>query len=106
MNSVWPIRIRFLIKCRKKARRMSRAMPLKNTKCRPVSRRTAVDIFTQPVYFGVSDDGYYFYDLNKAVQFPLIALDRNEKILNGVQARVQVIKQEYRTVLTKSGSYF
>ena len=73
---------------------------------RPVSRSTSVDIFTQPVFFGVADDGYYFYSLNQTVQFPLIALDRNEKVLNGVSARVQVIKHEYRTVLTRNGSYF
>ena len=73
---------------------------------RPVSRSASVDIFTQPVYFGVSDDGYSYYALNQAIQFPLIALDRSEKVLNGVSARVQVIKHEYRTVLSKSGSYF
>jgi uncharacterized protein YfaS (alpha-2-macroglobulin family) len=73
---------------------------------RPVSRRTNVDIFTQPVFFGVADDGYYYYALNQPVQFPIVALDRDGKTLNGVQARVQVIKHEYKTVLTKSGSYF
>jgi uncharacterized protein YfaS (alpha-2-macroglobulin family) len=73
---------------------------------RPVSRSTSVDIFTQPVFFGVADDGYYFYALNQAVHFPLIALNRNENVLNGIMARVQVVKHEYRTVLTKSGSYF
>jgi uncharacterized protein YfaS (alpha-2-macroglobulin family) len=73
---------------------------------RPVSRSTSVDIFTQPVFFGVADDGYLFYPLNQAVEFPLIALDRNEKVLNGTSARVQVIKHEYHTVLTKSGNYF
>ncbi|MBS1601416.1 MAG: alpha-2-macroglobulin family protein, partial [Bacteroidetes bacterium] len=73
---------------------------------RPVSRSTSVDIFTQPVFFGVGDDGYSYYSLNQPVQFPIIALDRSERVLNGVAARVQVVKHEYRTVLTKSGSYF
>ncbi|MDP4244926.1 MAG: MG2 domain-containing protein [Bacteroidota bacterium] len=73
---------------------------------RPVSRSTSVDIFTQPVFFGVADDGYYYYPLNQTVRFPVIALDRSGKLLNGVAARVQVVKHEYRTVLTKSGSYF
>ena len=73
---------------------------------RPVSRSTSVDIFTQPVFFGVADDGFSYYALNQAVEFPLIALDRTERVLNGASARVQVIKHEYRTVLTKSGSYF
>ncbi|MHA4808732.1 alpha-2-macroglobulin family protein [Flavitalea flava] len=73
---------------------------------RPVSRSTSVDIYTQKVFFGVADDGYSYYALNQTVQFPIIALDRDEKVLNGVGSRVQVIKHEYRTVLTKSGSYF
>lgn len=73
---------------------------------RPVSRSTSVDIFTQPFFFGVADDGYYYYALNQAVQFPLIVLDRSERVLNGISARIQVIKHEYRTVLTKSGNYF
>jgi uncharacterized protein YfaS (alpha-2-macroglobulin family) len=73
---------------------------------RPVSRSTSADIFTQPVFFGVADDGFSYYALNQAIQFPLIALDKNEKVLNSVSARVQVVKHEYRTVLTKNGSYF
>lgn len=73
---------------------------------RPVSRSTSADIFTQPVFFGVADDGFSYYALNQSVQFPLIALDKNEKVLDGISARVQVVKHEYRTVLTKSGSYF
>ncbi len=73
---------------------------------RPVSRSTSVDIFTQPHFFGVADDGFSYYALNQAVQFPIIALDRNQRVLNGISARVQVIKHEYRTVLTKSGNYF
>ena len=73
---------------------------------RPVSRSTSVDIFTQKVFFGVSYDGFYYYRLNSPVQFPIIALDRNQKLLSGTTAKVQVIKHEYRTVLAKSGSYF
>jgi uncharacterized protein YfaS (alpha-2-macroglobulin family) len=73
---------------------------------RPVSRSTTVDIFTQPVFFGVADDGYSYYALNQKIEFPLIAVSRDEKLLNGATARVEVIKHEYRTVLTKSGSYF
>ena len=73
---------------------------------RPVSRSTSVDIYTQPVFFGVADDGYWFYPLNQPVSFPLIAIDRSEKIVGGATARVQVIKHEYHTVLTKNGDYF
>jgi uncharacterized protein YfaS (alpha-2-macroglobulin family) len=73
---------------------------------RPVSRSSNVDIYTQPLFLGVADDGYYYYPLNQTVQFPLIALDKNEKVLTSASARVQVIKHEYRTVLTRSGNYF
>jgi uncharacterized protein YfaS (alpha-2-macroglobulin family) len=72
---------------------------------RPVSRNASADIYTQDVFFGVSDDGYWYYPLNQSVKFPVIALDRNEKPVSS-QAQVRVIKHEYRTVLTKSGSYF
>jgi uncharacterized protein YfaS (alpha-2-macroglobulin family) len=73
---------------------------------RPVSRSTSVDIYTQPVFFGVANDGFDYYALNQAVQFPLIALDKNEKVLTNISAKVEVIKHEYRTVLTRNGSYF
>jgi hypothetical protein len=72
---------------------------------RPVSRSTSVNIYTQPHFFGVADDGYWFYPLNQPVTFPLIAIDRNEKVVSGT-ARVEVIKHEYHTVLTKNGDYF
>jgi uncharacterized protein YfaS (alpha-2-macroglobulin family) len=72
---------------------------------RPVSRNVTSDIYTQQVFFGVADDGYWYYPLNQTIRFPIIALDRNEKVVNAT-ASVKVIKHEYRTVLTRSGSYF
>jgi len=72
---------------------------------RPVSRLTSVDIYTQPVFFGISDDGYWYYALNQPVKFPLVAVDRNGNVVSA-QAKAEVIKHEYRTVLTKSGDYF
>lgn len=73
---------------------------------RPVSRNTTASIYTQNTFFGISDDGYWYYPLNQPVHFPLIALDKNEKPLNNAEAKVEVVKHEYRTVLSKSGSYF
>jgi uncharacterized protein YfaS (alpha-2-macroglobulin family) len=73
---------------------------------RPVSRSTSANIYTQRVFFGVGSDGYWYYPLNQTMQIPLIALDKNEGVLNGARAEIKVIKHEYRTVLTKSGSYF
>jgi len=73
---------------------------------RPVSKNISTDIFTQKTFFGIADDGYWYYPLNQNVQFGLIALDKDEKLLNGQSAKVEVIKHEYRTVLSKSGEYF
>ncbi len=73
---------------------------------RPVSSGITADIFTQEVFFGIADDGYWYYALNRPVRFPVIALNSEEQVLSGVKAGVKVIKHEYRTVLSKSGSYF
>ncbi|WP_127126528.1 alpha-2-macroglobulin family protein [Pseudoflavitalea rhizosphaerae] len=73
---------------------------------RPVSKITSTDIFTQSQFFGIGGDGYWYYPLNQAIRFPLIALDKNENLLSGAKAQVKVIKKEYRTVLTKDGNYF
>ncbi len=72
---------------------------------RPVSRAASADIFTQDVFFGIQEDWYYYYPLNQAVKFPLVAVSKDGKAINAT-ARVEVIKHEYRTVLAKSGSYF
>lgn len=72
---------------------------------RPVSRAASIDVFTQDVFFGVKQDWYYYYPLNQAVKFQLAAVNKDGNAINAT-ARVEVIKHEYRTVLTKSGSYF
>ncbi len=73
---------------------------------RPVSRAVQADIPTQHVFFGIGYNGYDYFPLNQAVQFPLIALSTTEQVLNGQSAKIEVIKQEYRTILTRSGEYF
>jgi alpha-2-macroglobulin len=73
---------------------------------RPVSRNVTANIYTQKTFFGIADDGYWYYPLNQVVHFPLIALDKNETTLNNVEAKVEVVKHEYRTVLSKSGNFF
>ena len=72
---------------------------------RPVSRSNNIDIYTQSVFYGIGDNGYDYFPLNQPIRFPLIAIDKNEKPV-GATAKVEVIKHEYRTVLTKSGGYF
>ncbi|WP_315817465.1 alpha-2-macroglobulin [Paraflavitalea speifideaquila] len=73
---------------------------------RPVSRNASVDIYTQTVFLGVGNDGYWYHPLNQSIRFPLIAVDKNEAIASGARAEVKVIKHEYRTILRKEGSYF
>ncbi|MFT3845140.1 MAG: MG2 domain-containing protein [Lacibacter sp.] len=72
---------------------------------RPVSRLATANVYTQSVFYGLGYDGYYYYPLNQTIQFPLVALNKDEKPVNA-QAKLQVIKHEYRTVLSKSGEYF
>ena len=72
---------------------------------RPVSRTKNVDIFTQPVFYGIGNDGYGYYALNQPVRFPLIALQKDGRPTQST-ARIQIIKHDYRTVLNKSDGYF
>ena len=73
---------------------------------RPVSRKTEVKIHTQDKFIGIASDGYDYFPLNQAIAFPLVVVDKQEKLLNDVEVKVEVIKHEYRTVLTKSDGYF
>lgn len=72
---------------------------------RPVSRISSVDIFTQNVLFGIKRDWNYYTPLNQPMRLQLAAVNKDG---NGVSAiaKVEVIKHEYKTVLTKSGNYF
>lgn len=72
---------------------------------RPVSRVVNADIYTQDVFLGIGSDGYWYQPLNQPVKFPLIALDASGNVASS-RADVKVIKHEYRTILTKQGSYF
>ncbi|HZH36052.1 MAG TPA: alpha-2-macroglobulin family protein, partial [Flavisolibacter sp.] len=72
---------------------------------RPVSRLTASDIFTQPVFHGIRDDGSFYYPLNHTVKFSLVSLNR-DGLPASAAAIVKVIKHEYRTVLSRSGDFF
>jgi len=72
---------------------------------RPVNRKKTVNIYTQNAFFGIRIDDYY-NKTNQMMQIPLIAVDKNDNAMSGVQAKVKLIKHEYRTVLAKSGSYY
>jgi alpha-2-macroglobulin len=72
---------------------------------RPVSRAASLDIYTQDAFLGIKKDWYYYYPLNQPVKFELAAVNKEGNATN-TQARIEVIKHEYKTVLAKSGSYF
>lgn len=72
---------------------------------RPVSRVSSADIYTQDVFYGIKYDWYYYYPLNQPVKLELVSVNKEGNATSST-ARVEVIKHEYRTVLTKSGSYF
>ncbi|MEJ0105313.1 MAG: hypothetical protein WDO19_23350 [Bacteroidota bacterium] len=54
---------------------------------------------------GLKTIGFIITPLNQPVKFPLIAVNKDGNAVSAA-AKVEVIKHEYRTVLTKSGSYF
>jgi len=72
---------------------------------RPVSRVSKLDIYTQDVFFGIKEDWSYYFPLNQPMRLQLVAVNKDGNAVNA-PAKVQVIKHEYRTVLSKSGSYF
>jgi len=72
---------------------------------RPVSRLTNAEVYTQDVFHGIKDDGFYYYTLNRPVQFLLVSLNKDGAPITAT-AKVQVIKHEYKTVLVKNGGYF
>ena len=72
---------------------------------RPVSRIVSTDIYTQDIFNGIGTDGYGYYPLNQPVKFDLATVNLDGNAVEA-QAQVQVIKHEYRTVLSRNGSYF
>lgn len=72
---------------------------------RPVSRSATADIYTQDAFHGIKDDEFYYYPLNQPVTFSLVSVNKDGAAVPA-KAVVKVIKHEYRTVLSKSGSYF
>lgn len=73
---------------------------------RPVSRVLRIPVFTQQVFFGIANDGFWYYPLNQQVNFSIIALDKSEKIVSNARAQFKIVKHEYKTVLAHAGSYF
>jgi uncharacterized protein YfaS (alpha-2-macroglobulin family) len=73
---------------------------------RPVNKKSSIDIYTQGTFYGLGSSGYYYCALNQNISFPIIALNWDMVPETGAKAHIQVIKHDYRTVLSKSYSYF
>lgn len=72
---------------------------------RPVNRLLRTTIYTQDVFYGVKCEDYYVRT-GLPVKYNLIAVDKNGNELSDVDARVELIRHEYKTVLSRSGGYF
>ncbi len=72
---------------------------------RPVNRKKTFKIYTQDIFYGIKFSGYYART-GKPVNVPLIAVDKNGKALDNIPAKINLVRIEYKTVLSRSGDYF
>ena len=72
---------------------------------RPVNRVNQSTVFTQDVFFGIKT-GSYYRKVNHENSVFIVGVDKEGKLKKGSKAEVQLIRHEYRTVLSKSGRYF
>ncbi|MDW8419182.1 MAG: MG2 domain-containing protein [Chitinophagales bacterium] len=73
---------------------------------RPVNRAVQTDVLTQDVFYGIAAPERYWLPVNQTVKLPVIALNRAEAVLQNQTAQVQVMRLDYRTVLSRYGEYF
>ncbi len=72
---------------------------------RPVYNVQDFKVITQNTMFGIGNFDSYV-KTKQVVKIPFIALDKDEKILNSAQAKVEVVKYEWETIIEKSGKYY
>lgn len=72
---------------------------------RPVSRVSSANIHTQDVFYGIQQDWSYYFPLNQKMELGVVAVNKDGEATQA-NARVEVIKTEYRTVLARSGGYY
>ncbi|GAA4831665.1 alpha-2-macroglobulin family protein [Algivirga pacifica] len=68
---------------------------------RPVHRLSKVDILTQEAFIGVHEMEHYIKS-KSAVQLPLAAVSHEGKLLKGVNAKVELVKLNWQSVLEKN----
>lgn len=72
---------------------------------RPVNRVKRFDIFTQKVMYGIHMDDYYL-TTNQPMQAKFVALDKDEKLVRGAKATVEVIRYDWQNILTNNYSSY
>jgi uncharacterized protein YfaS (alpha-2-macroglobulin family) len=70
---------------------------------RPVHQTKSFDVLTQETFIGLKYFDYYI-DINKPLQMPLVAVNKDGKALSSFQSRVQVIRYDWQTVMEKNYS--
>lgn len=73
---------------------------------RPVSRHHKQSFFTQPYYIGIAKNDDYYYPLQKTVAVPVVTVGVNGEAIGAQPVKMQVIKKEFKSVLSKAGGYF
>lgn len=68
---------------------------------RPVNRRNTFEVLTQKSFYGIKNIDYYV-STDKELKIPVIAVDVDGKVQNGVSGNIQVIKYEWHTILEKN----
>lgn len=71
---------------------------------RPVNRMLAIDIWTQPVFFGIRSFDYYV-STNSRLMFNFIALNKDKQITSS-EAEVKIVKFNWHNVIEKEGSSY
>ncbi|HVD97688.1 MAG TPA: MG2 domain-containing protein [Cytophagaceae bacterium] len=70
---------------------------------RPVHQMKSFEVLTQETFLGIKYFDNYV-DINKPLQIPLVAVNKDGKALSSFQARVQVIRYDWQTVMEKNYS--
>ncbi len=73
---------------------------------RPVSRSLSIPVFTQNTFYGIRQMDYSWFQTQQPIQFFLLALNQDGIPYSSAKAHVVVIKHDYKTVISRSGSYF
>lgn len=70
---------------------------------RPVHRYENVTIYTQPAFAGIKNIESYV-NTRKPLKVTLVAVDKNGKPQNNIDARVVLLKKEWHTVIQQNGN--